>query len=67
MRVKRPVVFAVLLGFPSVFVQAGTDCVPAPPGLIHWYRGEGDANDFFNSASPSGPEPTKIPAPTLNH
>ena len=28
------------------------DCVSAPSGLIHWYRGESDATDFFGTGSP---------------
>jgi len=45
---KRPVLFSgLLLASLAGLAErvSGTGCVPAPAGLIHWYRGEGDGTD----------------------
>src|ERR1035437_4756928 len=35
----------VAFGLAATHVDAGTNCVPAPSGLLSWWRGEGNASD----------------------
>jgi hypothetical protein len=37
--------FACLVLSPSTLQSQSSNCVPAPPGLISWWRAEGNAND----------------------
>ena len=54
MKTNRPstlILLALLSGLAGSPLLA--DCLPIPAGLIHWYRGEGDATDFFGTGSPT--------------
>ena len=49
--VRLLIVLAWLSGLSASPLRA--DCLPAPAGLIHWYRGDSDTRDFFGTGSPA--------------
>src|SRR3954454_13296269 len=53
MKLNRKLFLLVLACFGGLFTSPSrAGCLPAPSGLIHWYRGENDGRDFFGTASP---------------
>jgi len=46
----------------GVRTDAGAQCTAPPPGMVSWYRMEGNANDWLGRNNPSGTSAVTFPA-----